>query len=249
MKQGELEKAIRRARGELRETEKARDKGLEERDAARAEVESLHVQLQARDAAIGNTEQSRAAMEAVSKASSDKLSAVEAELKAARDDAAATKDALHAAWGESKELKRERHALRAKVEHMESTLQNDAESKRVGDEARRESRERESALEAQIAQLQASLTRATQEAGVREDTLRDELADVRARWQDAVARAETIAEEVRESSTPLLHQIKALQEEARARARTWAATESMLTERATTAETAARASDLSLIHI
>ena len=91
---GELEKAIRRARSELRECEKARDKGYEERDAARAQVssakhasrlacraltqmpwaplppsqvEALHLQLQARDAEIGNTEQSRAAMEAVSK--------------------------------------------------------------------------------------------------------------------------------------------------------------------------------------
>ena len=79
---------------------------------------------------------------------------------------------------------------------LESTLANDATDKRAGDDARRESREREAALEGSIAQLQASQSRAAHEAGVREDALRDELAQVRSRWQDAVARAETIAEEV-----------------------------------------------------
>jgi len=68
-------------------------------------VEKGHLELREREAAMGNTEQSRAAMEAVSKASSDRLAAVEGELKAARDDAGVTKDALHAAWGASRRVK------------------------------------------------------------------------------------------------------------------------------------------------
>ena len=41
----------------------------------------------------------------------------------------------------------------------------------------------------------------------------------------------------------MLHQIKALQDEARTRQRTWAATEAVLTERAATAEAGVRAAD------
>jgi len=59
-------------------------------------------------------------------------------------------------------------------------------------------------------------------SGLREDAVRQELADMRKRWQDAVSRTETLAADMHESTAPLLRQIKALQEEARVRATAWA---------------------------
>jgi TATA element modulatory factor len=59
-------------------------------------------------------------------------------------------------------------------------------------------------------------------SGLREDALRQELADMRKRWQDQVARHETLAADMHESTTPLTRQIKALQEEARVRSLAWA---------------------------
>lgn len=52
--------------------------------------------------------------------------------------------------------------------------------------------------------------------------MRQELADMRKRWQDAVSRTETLAADMHESTSPLLRQIKALQEEARIKASAWA---------------------------
>lgn len=77
-------------------------------------------------------------------------------------------------------------------------------------------------LQATNKQLQDALTRASFEAGLREDTVRQELAEMRKRWQDAVSRTESLAADMHESTSPLLRQIKALQEEARIRASAWA---------------------------
>lgn len=57
--------------------------------------------------------------------------------------------------------------------------------------------------------------------GLREDALRQELADMRKRWQDAVSRTDTLAADMHESTAPLTRQIKALQEEARVRSTAW----------------------------
>lgn len=40
--------------------------------------------------------------------------------------------------------------------------------------------------------------------GHREDALRQELCDMRKRWQDAVSRTETLAADMHESTAPLL---------------------------------------------
>lgn len=68
---------------------------------------------------------------------------------------------------------------------------------------------------------------------------------MRRRWQDATQRSEGIAADVHESTSPLLRQIRALQEEGRARAQAWAQAEQSFVDRAATAEEAARAAEAS----
>ena len=81
--------------------------------------------------------------------------------------------------------------------------------------------QRESVLQATNKQLQEALTRTNFEAGLREDSLRQELGEMRKRWQDAVSRTEGLAADMHESTAPLLRQIKALQEETRYKAQAW----------------------------
>ena len=66
---------------------------------------------------------------------------------------------------------------------------------------------------------------------------------MRRRWQDATSRSEEIAADVHESTTPLLRQIRALQEDGRARAQAWASAEASFMERSAMAEDAARAAE------
>ena len=70
-----------------------------------------------------------------------------------------------------------------------------------------------------------------------------QIADMRRRWQDATSRSEEIAADVHESTTPLLRQIRALQEDGRARAQAWASAEASFMERSAVAEDDARAAE------
>ena len=123
---------------------------------------------------------------------------------------------------------------------LQTQLNEDQTPSRGLAEIKSDFEQRESVLTATNKQLQAALTRANFEAGLREDSLRAELGDMRKRWQDAVSRTESLAADMHESTSPLLRQIKALQEEARGKAGVWASTEEALTERARTAEGSAR---------
>ena len=78
------------------------------------------------------------------------------------------------------------------------------------------------------------------QAALREEALRGEVNDMRRRWQDATSRSEEIAADVHESTAPLLRQIRALQDEGRARAQAWASAEASFMERAASAEEAAQ---------
>ena len=131
--------------------------------------------------------------------------------------------------------------MRAETEDLKAKVGVGASQVEENEEARRELANREALLQANQRQLQDTLTRNAHEASLREDGLRAELADMRRRWQDATQRAEAIAADVHESTAPLLRQIRALQEEGRARAQAWAQAEATFMDRTATAEEASRA--------
>jgi len=79
--------------------------------------------------------------------------------------------------------------------------------------------------------LQENVRDLEQEAARREEMARAEIADLKRKWQDAVARVDLLGQSVSEATKPLLRQIHALQEDQRARRESWKATESALVAR------------------
>jgi len=237
-KQGELQKLIRDKNGKLEELEKDKARGLKDKEQLEASVAKLTHELSAHQSKVGDTSKSLQAMQAVSQASSDKLSSVEAELRQAREGEADLRVALDKAWACEKEQKRGLHALTAEAESLRSQLGNGEEARKAVEEVKRELSVRELLLQATQRQLEDRLTRTEHEASLREDALRQEVADMRRRWQDATQRSEGIAADVHETTSPLLRQIRSLQEEGRARAAAWATAESALLDRAGAAEEA-----------
>jgi hypothetical protein len=59
-------------------------------------------------------------------------------------------------------------------------------------------------LRATSKQLQESLQRQMQEAAIREERLREEISEMRQRWQEAVSSRESLTAELGNASTPLV---------------------------------------------
>jgi hypothetical protein len=105
--------------------------------------------------------------------------------------------------------------------------------------SRRDVEQREAVLRATSRQLQESLQRQMHEAAGREERLRDEVNEMRKRWQEAIVSRETLASELSSATAPLLRQISSLQESLRVKSENWQVIESSLSERALKAESAA----------
>ena len=78
-----------------------------------------------------------------------------------------------------------------------------------------------------------------QESTSREERLREEVHEMRKRWQEAITSREAVASEMGVATAPLLRQISSLQDALRAKGEAWQVIESTLSERALRAESAA----------
>lgn len=76
--------------------------------------------------------------------------------------------------------------------------------------------------------LEAKLQASEREAAVREDALRQEVAELRKRWQDTVRRADSLSMDVQSSTAPLLRQLESTERQNRVRAAAWAELETKL---------------------
>ncbi len=79
-----------------------------------------------------------------------------------------------------------------------------------------------------INDLETKLQMTEREAGIREDALRHEIAELRKRWQDSVRRADALSMDIQSSTAPLLRQIDSAERQSRSRAAAWAELESSL---------------------
>jgi len=241
---GHMQKMVREKNAKIEDAEKEAKRLAKERHALAASVDDLTEQLQLLKSQTGDKTKSLAAMQAVSQASSDKLSTVEQKLRATREEVGDLKTALDSAWAAEKLQKREVHGLRAENEALKVRLRESTERTVAQAEEERDQGQREALLLATQRKLQGSLTRHQHEAALREEVLRGEVNDMRRRWQDATSRSEEIAADVHESTAPLLRQIRALQDEGRARAQAWASAEASFMERAVVAEDAAQRAEV-----
>lgn len=106
--------------------------------------------------------------------------------------------------------------------------------------SRRDVEQREAVLRATNKQLQDSLQRQMTEASSREERLRDEINEMRKRWQEAIASRENLSYELSAATAPLLRQISSLQESIRVKNDSFQSIESSLSEKALKAESSAQ---------
>jgi chromosome segregation ATPase len=237
-KQADMEKLVRRTKAEY----KGRDSEIAELEKVKSSLEKVVAEQQAalklKESSASNASKSLSALQAASQASADKLGRMQQELDSVTDELAATKAALAKAQEEAASqqqklntVTQEQALLKRQVDASQSeVLETDAQ--------RRDVESREGMLRATNAQLQEGLAHHMADAAAREERLRDELQDMRKRWQDALSTREALAAEMSGASAPLLRQLSQLQETLRTRSDGWQVTESALSERALRAESA-----------
>ena len=169
-KQSEMEKAVRTARGDARHLQGLLDQETNEKEDALTKIANLEAELKStRDdlasARKGESQASKLDME---------LSSVKEEC----EKRAATNLALEQ---NAKELRAELKELKKEM----SAAQKGAalENKRESNKLRKEHGD-------MLTEMETKLRNSEREAGVREDSLRQEVADLRKRWQDAIRRAD-----------------------------------------------------------
>lgn len=237
-KQADMEKLVRRTKAEY----KGRDTEIAELEKVKSSLEKVVAEQQAalklKESSASNASKSLSALQAASQASADKLGRMQQELDSVTDELTATKAALAKAQEEAASqqqklntVTQEQALLKRQVDASQSeVLETDAQ--------RRDVESREGMLRATNAQLQEGLAHHMADAAAREERLRDELQDMRKRWQDALSTREALAAEMSGASAPLLRQLSQLQETLRTRSDGWQVTESALSERALRAESA-----------
>jgi myosin heavy subunit len=234
-----MEKLIRKAKSDLREKDAELAKLKDGREQLVKTIEEMQEIIRKHDADSSNASKSISAMQAVSQASMERLAKLEAELTVKAEELGQQKRALDAAWTENADLKRVITDLRAQREDAK-TNSDDVVRKMSDLEAQlRDIEQREAVLRATNKQLQEAVQRHTAESAMREDRLREEVADARKRWQDAISTRESMATEISQATGPLLRQISNLQESMKVKSESWQSIESSLLERAIRAESLA----------
>lgn len=242
-KQSEMEKLVRKTNQEM----KGKDKEIAKLNESKAQlnkvIEEMQEALRKNESDVSSTHKSLSAMQAVSQASTDKLAKLEAEVATKADEISSQKRALESSWAEANELKRGIAEMRAERDDLKRQI-GEGTSKVIETESSvRDIATREAVLRATNKQLQDGMQRQMQESSSREERLRDEVNEMRKRWQEAITSREALATEMGGATAPLLRQISALQDSLRVRGESWQAIESSLSERALRAESAAEVTE------
>lgn len=208
MKQADMEKAVRTAKGEARELREKLVDETEAKDKALAKI----VELQSDLAATKENLQSARRGESLA----EKLEATALQAKEDSEKKAATILSLEQS---NKELTQQVKELQEELDMSKQGA--------VADSLREQKKLRKEHNDA-IADLEAKFHKSEKEAAAREDTLRKEVEDFRKRWQDAVRRADELSVDVHSSTAPLLRQLESANRQHRARASAWTELETSL---------------------
>jgi chromosome segregation ATPase len=187
LKQADMEKAVRTAKGEARELRvQLEDETIAKEDALE-KIAKLEAELKT------TKEDLTSARKGESQA--DKL---EEEVRKSKEDANNKAATILSLEQQLKELKSEKKELKEQLEEAQkgAAIESQREQKKMA-------RERNDA----VTDLENKLRAIEREAAVREDALRHEVAELRKRWQDAVRRADTLSMDVQSSTAPLLRQL------------------------------------------
>ncbi|ETN23289.1 hypothetical protein PPTG_02899 [Phytophthora nicotianae INRA-310] len=210
VKQAQLEQRLRTLRKEKDELEERTLKLQSQCESSSEEVKDLSSKLK-----VSEEEKARLAQENRQLMSSADTTSAKVE-KAERQALEATQQ-LEALQTQVNQLTQEVSSKNEEIERLKSASQSN--------EALSVEREE---LQHTIQFLQDNIRDLEKEAARREEMARAENADLKRKWQDAMARVDMLGQSVSEATQPLLRQIHTLQEEQRARQESWKATESTL---------------------
>ena len=169
-KQSEMEKSVRSAKGDTRELQHALDEETTAKEHALDKVAALEIELKS------TKEDLSSARKGESQAS--KLEIELANVKEELEGQAAGKLSLEL---QVKEYKSEIKGLKKEMNAAQKGAQ--LESKRESSKLKKEHGD-------MLSEMELKFRNSEREAGVREDALRQEVSDLRKRWQDAVRRAD-----------------------------------------------------------
>ena len=238
-KQSEMEKVVRSTKAEVKKRDTEIAKLKESKEQLVKAIEEMQDLVRKNELEASNAIKSLSAMQAVSQASTDKLSRLEGDVASKGEELASQRRAMEAAWAESNETKRLVAELRADRDDLRRQIGLGTSKVMETESSRRDIEQREAVLRATNKQLQDSLQRQMQESGLREERLRDEVGEMRKRWQDAVTSRETLSSELGSATAPLMRQIASMQDTVRTKSEAWQVIEASLSERALRAESIA----------
>lgn len=231
-----MEKTSRKIRQEIEEKKNEIVKLKESKEQQAKTIEQMEEVNRRKDGEISTLQKSMTAIQAVSMASTEKIAKLENELVEKSNEILNFKKTIENSWNECNELKKVVNDLKGERDELQKELGHGANKVVETESTRRDLEHREAILRATNKQLQDSLQRQMQESVGREERMREELADTRKRWQDAITARESLASEMAEATTPLLRQITSTQENLRVKTEHWQKVENALSERALRAE-------------
>ena len=210
LKQAEMEKAVRSAKGEARKYREAMEEEQAAKETALQTIEELKSELKTTKESL-----------ALARKGESQASKLDSELHSAREDAERKASTILSLEQQVKELKAEAKELVTELEAARkgAAIETEREQKKL--------RKEQSHL---IDDFETKLQNAEKEAAVREDALRLEVTELRKRWQDAVRRADTLSMDVQSSTAPLMRQLESMEKQNRARAAAWTELETKLRE-------------------
>ncbi|POM60014.1 M protein repeat protein [Phytophthora palmivora] len=213
VKQAQLEQRLRTLRKEKDDLEERALKSQSQYEASVEEVKNLLAKLKASE-----EEKTRLAQENRRLASSvDSTSA-----------------SVEKAEREAREATQQLENLQTKVEELTVALTSkneEMEKLKTATQSNETLNFEKAELQHTVQFLQDNVRDLEQEAARREEMARAEAADLKRKWQDAVARVDMLGQSISEATQPLLRQIHELQEDQRSRQENWKATENTLVAR------------------
>ena len=242
-KQSEMEKIVRTTKADVKKRDTEIAKLKESKEQLVKAIEEMQDLVRKNELEASNAIKSLSAMQAVSQASTDKLSRLEGDIVSKSEELGSQRRAMEAAWADSNETKRLVAELRADRDDLRRQIGLGTSKVMETESSRRDIEQREAVLRATNKQLQDSLQRQMQESGLREERLRDEVGEMRKRWQDAVTSRETLSSELGSATAPLMRQIASMQDTVRTKSEVWQVIEASLSERALRAESVAEIAD------
>ena len=170
MKQAAMEQAVRAAKAESRQMAEQLEDEAAQKEEALEKISKLEMELKITKESLS------AARKGESQAGK-----LENDLLAARSDAESKATTILSLQQQIKELTAESKELKTEIQNTRKAAAHEAQQEKSS--LRREHND-------MIADLEIKLRTTEREAGVREDALRHEVAELRKRWQDAVRRAD-----------------------------------------------------------